>query len=842
MEETWFDWPIVLYYDVKGKYRLVSSRKFSRKEIVSAEVSLNHPKATYARFYPLDKLIKSLYLRSFAVSVLFARFSFQGHAKIALMMRKHVLLSSFQKRWHIALHSHFNYDRSYQLYKFYECLIHFSSRLSAMWSIWNTVKRYATGERDSVDEEEKERKREEEEKHRYERILGEIHTIVQDEKTEGQIRQLEKKISSFHNTELKDQLLDELSDVSCRGLSKDLQKMVEKAGLASEARTLVSKFLTKVPELAEHLYLTSKDVLNGEGLGMVKRRLGPNLEVLGGLKARGIDVTKPWVKRLTDKVPSLHSLSRLSAEELESLCTTPDEPKKAEEPPSNTDTEGSGKPTESEDEGEKASKGELEVVRQLGKVAEAYNRQTSAVPPDLKLPSENPDTKAVDEEKLKKATELMNEAKALASEQSEEAKKATKEKMAEMMEVLELPSDWCKQDKVTPEQLLTDLGGIIDQYSSITEVAESYKNDLDAVAKASGGRALRGIYYSKYASPQTAGRPIILMPSNVTLTNPDDAMKITYLKFQESRAAANYVHTVKSSSTSIGFGVAGFYEGFVGEVKGAYSTEEHRDETRSVKTYSTSASVLQFIWTAKKCFQIEQEQMKLTESAKLMANCISKVSEKDAEKRKARARRFMEMFGSHVPTGVQTLGGVFFSIADAESEGVQKTTTLTKAATEKLQAQMSFGFLGGAFGIGGSVKAEHQGSTGETQAEQEDQKKTSYTYTVHAMGPAATNPVVFQKLLAYNSTWALIDRGPHEAYIPIWELLRSLGGSYEDAAQVLEATWNEEEETKKEVSKQLKKIYDKRRKKEDVRKELEELSKEYQARVCTFEIFTFCFF
>ena len=463
-----------------------------------------------------------------------------------------------------------------------------------MWSIWDSVKRYATGaktsdkkdlERDSVDgvneederpeeekedetrkeekEEERERKREEEEKQRYERILGEIRKIMQDEsdpsKTEGQIRQLEKKISNFHNTELKDQLLHELNDVSCRGLSNDLQKMVENAGLASEARTLVSKFLTKVPELAEHLYLTSKDVLNGEGLGMVKRRLGPNLEVLGGLKAKGIDVTKPWVKRLIDKVPSLHSLSRLPAEELESLCTTPEEPKKAEESPSNNDTEGSGKPTESEsseDEGEKASKGELEVVRQLGKVAEAYNRQTSALPPDLKLPSENPDTKAVDEEKLKKAKELMNEAKAMATEQSEEAKKATKEKMAEMMKVLELPSDWCKQDTVTPEQLLTDLGGIINQYSSIAEVAESYKNDLDAVVKASGGRALRGIYYSKYASPQTAGRPIILMPSNVTLTNPDDAMKIRYLKYQESRAAANYMDTVKSLSTTIRFGVA----------------------------------------------------------------------------------------------------------------------------------------------------------------------------------------------------------------------------------------------------------------------------------------------
>ena len=155
------------------------------------------------------------------------------------------------------------------------------------------------------------------------------------------------------------------------------------------------------------------------------------------------------------------------------MCTTPDEPKKAEEPPNDTDTKGSGKPTESEDEDKKAGKGELEVVRQLGKVAEAYNRQTSAVPPDLKLPSENPDTKAVDEEKLKKATELMKEGKALAPEQSEEVKKATKEKMSEMMKVLELPSDWCKQDTVTPEQLLTDLGSIIDQYSSIAEVAES---------------------------------------------------------------------------------------------------------------------------------------------------------------------------------------------------------------------------------------------------------------------------------------------------------------------------------------------------------------------------------
>ena len=47
--------------------------------------------------------------------------------------------------------------------------------------------------------------------------------------------------------------------------------------------------------------------------------------------------------------------------------------------------------------------------------------------------------------------------------------------------------------------------------------------------------------------------------------------------------------------------------------------------------------------------------MKLAESAKLMANSICKVSEKDDEEGKARALRFLEMFGSHVPAGVQTL-------------------------------------------------------------------------------------------------------------------------------------------------------------------------------------------
>ena len=72
MEKALFDWPIVLQYDVKAKYRLIS-RKFFGHEVFSAKRLTK----THARLYPFDKRIKSLYFRSFVVSVLFARFHFK---------------------------------------------------------------------------------------------------------------------------------------------------------------------------------------------------------------------------------------------------------------------------------------------------------------------------------------------------------------------------------------------------------------------------------------------------------------------------------------------------------------------------------------------------------------------------------------------------------------------------------------------------------------------------------------------------------------------------------------------------------------------------------------------
>ena len=129
---------------------------------------------------------------------------------------------------------------------------------------------------------------------------------------------------------------------------------------------------------------------------------------------------------------------------------------------------------------------------------------------------------------------------------------------------------------------------------------------------------------------------------------------------------------------------------------------------------------------------------------------------------------------------------MFFSIADAESKTKTETSTLTEAAVIHLKTQIAAGFLSGALGIEGSAIGEYSSAGGRGEGNHSKSNPESFTYSVKSMGPAATNPVTFFKLLSYNSTWALIDRGIVKGYyIPVWELLRrDLGSEYEAAANV----------------------------------------------------------
>ena len=593
-------------------------------------------------------------------------------------------------------------------------------------------------------------------------------------RSEGSIRMLHGEISKMPDDSVKEQLLKKLESVAYLGLHKDLKEMMEHKGLHLEAIYLVLNYLTSVPELAKYLheYSSKPEMLQDAGLKMITRRLGPDLEVLGALSTKGIDVTKGWVNNLCKKAPSFKALSRLTFEEVEECC-------------------------------QQADKGEMDEVHRLVESARSQERQLAASAPNQDIILKYKESRTADEKKLQKAKDLMSEAKVMAKTRSELSKQAVSEKLSEIINSLELPSDWLKHDEVKPEQLFEQLDKIIEHYSNVVESAESYKSELEIVTRASSGRALCGIYYSKYEPPKVTGRPLLLEPTRVILTNPNTAQEINYMKFSAKGAATEYVRTVESSSTNIGMGVLGFQGLLVGEVQKEYGHEKSSREDQSVKSSTTSASVLHYIRTAKKTFQLEWDQLKISLAARNMA----KRTVHDEES----ARSFMERFGSHFPAGVQTLGGVFFSIVDAESKSAMNILKLTEAAVNHLDAQISVGFLSGVSGIGASAAGKQATGTGKGNSKYKDSSDESFTFSVKSIGPQAENPSTFQKLLSYNSTWALIDRGSIEGYIPVWELIRDLGSEFQEAATMLEKTWckDEEDRKKKLVEKEKKKLEEK---------------------------------
>ena len=82
MEKTLFNWPIVLQYDVKAKYRLIS-RKFFRHEGFSPECSLyNQPKATRVCIRSINQSNRSISVRllfRFCSRVFISR-SYENHS------------------------------------------------------------------------------------------------------------------------------------------------------------------------------------------------------------------------------------------------------------------------------------------------------------------------------------------------------------------------------------------------------------------------------------------------------------------------------------------------------------------------------------------------------------------------------------------------------------------------------------------------------------------------------------------------------------------------------------------------------------------------------------------
>ena len=607
----------------------------------------------------------------------------------------------------------------------------------------------------------------------------ENHTFID---RQDDIRILNYEISTMKDSKDKSLFFQKLQAVAHLGLKEDLTQMMLPRELQLEALNLVQSNITDVTELATYLNQTASapEVIERAGLTNVKRRLGPDIEVLCALLAKKVDISKEWVRNLLKKAPTFHKLTRLRFNELKDCC-------------------------------QGAERREIDDVYEIIlQYINGHGERRPAALPDETVVEENRKKKAVDKQDLTKAQALLEDGTKLAGKNQSELSR----KIAEIAKILNLPDEWLSQQE-TEEQLLERLSQMIRDCSIALEAAEEYENEVEVITKASGGRALCGIYHAGYGTSQQAECQLLKVPTTVNFDSPDRRNDFRCISFCKEGLATNYVEKLTKLSCRTNLCASG-NNGMI-SVNIDAGLQRIRNVVDRVETVNTTASTLYFFRHNKKSFRFERGDLRLSSACTEDALRIVQNAEDISSDLQENARGFLRRYGSHFPLGNQTLGGIFFTIADVQTQSKTDAKTLQKFAKNHLEAQMSIHFLS-KIGIGAGGNFSRIATDGVQHTEEEI--TATFSYRIMSMGPPA-NPATFHKLLSYNSNWALIDRGDLEtASIPVWELVKDLGGVFEDVAIVLKETWAKDEQERKTHWDERKK---RRQEEEDMERAKEEL-------------------
>ncbi|XP_028400234.1 uncharacterized protein LOC114523491 [Dendronephthya gigantea] len=438
----------------------------------------------------------------------------------------------------------------------------------------------------------------------------------------------------------------------------------------------------------------------------------------------------------------------------------------------------------------------------------------------LETQNESSERRDAADESLKKARQLTNEAISMTREKSSNNEELNK-KIADVLNIFALPVKWYQQGKIDPAAIIKGLDREIEERSHVVNspIFPHKDSAVELAIEASGGRVLNAVYYSEYKSPQPVGQPILQPPTCVKMFEPSIHLQERFMLFSKGGAAAKFVSNMESTSINAGFAVKGV--SFLAEVESSFGIRRENSSEYNMRSTCDNLSVLKYEAITKKEFQIEEDKMRLTEPARRHALNIGKTGRHADD-----ARSFMRLYGSHYPIGVHKLGGIFYSIADAESYTRIETTQFAKEAVTKLESQISAGYLGAGFEAKGNVSA----SSKEAEEGEQQEESVFYRFSKQVIGPGASNPQTFRQLLEYNSTWAIIDRGPPEGYVPVWQLLRQEGKEYQTAAEKLKQIWGQDEEERKKIWKMKIRTERDERDMQQVKKDLLKIREEFLGR------------
>ncbi|CAM9461459.1 unnamed protein product, partial [Ectocarpus fasciculatus] len=330
----------------------------------------------------------------------------------------------------------------------------------------------------------------------------------------------------------------------------------------------------------------------------------------------------------------------------------------------------------------------------------------------------------------------------------------------------------------------------------------SYGSNEELAAKASGGVALYGVSFFPTTTdfvlkPYT---PLLQTPSFVEMTgavSPFEAKvekttslaKASAFHNTSSNAGisvAETISTTKGASTSGSFGSmfasasasARMAKGTtVSEQKGS---SDGKNTAFAAESTTKSATIIEYIRCPMKSFRIPVSHMDLSAGAFAAALLVDNIDKGDD---------FLDNYGSHISTGRQELGGIFFSTISVTSENAMSKVSMMTAASTKSQTMKSESknteggvrvktFLAdvkasASFGKATSVGEVKVTTKAKKTGEAEEVETAQYESYVRSIGPSSSTPESFaEALFTDTSTWAITDRGRLEAMVPVTVVLQ----------------------------------------------------------------------
>ncbi|KAG7387261.1 hypothetical protein PHYPSEUDO_014547 [Phytophthora pseudosyringae] len=337
---------------------------------------------------------------------------------------------------------------------------------------------------------------------------------------------------------------------------------------------------------------------------------------------------------------------------------------------------------------------------------------------------------------------------------------------------------------------LTSISNILVASERESVAGEAYDSDEKVVGYASGGLAMYGVSLGLEQSEiaKKPAKPLIRAPQYCPLISPEVGYTTKEEIFFSTESANRFRSAVTSCGASISAAVQASGWGFHAEASHSSSKSSTEKNKEQAEFQSNTAIHMVYAVVPTKAFRIPEEDMVLTVEARNAALAVSS---------RAEARCFLEDYGSHIPSGNQHLGGVFWKIVEMKADEKTSATTLETAMAAETNNSLAVGMSGwgslAPLSGGASASKGSFDKTGTATGDTKSASTYSLTTKIECTGPPITSYDMFVKVLVEkNQSWHIIDRGGIDGLVPVWNVLESSGdGDLMATGNMLREEWIE---------------------------------------------------